>query len=155
MFRLHIDDSFEQLEKSIPDEIFFPDTLGGFDVNLQNQYLLKLNSIAQNQNKVVKVYISYPVDDSIQKFYTNLNLTFEPIEDFLNLFNQLHDYNVHPNTNIKNFVTTVEKLLDDNDIKLKYNRLLETHNRIMETQLERYNELEKKYMELKLSLTNV
>ncbi len=46
---------------------------------------------------------------------------------------------------IKDFITTIEKLLDDNDIKLKYNRLLETHNRSMKTQLERYNELEKKY----------
>jgi hypothetical protein len=104
MFRLHINDSFEQLEKSIPDEIFFPDTLGGFDVNLQNQYLLTLNNIAQKQNKVVKVYISYPVDNSIQKFYPNLKLTFESIEDFLKLFNQLHDYKIHPDVNIKNFV---------------------------------------------------
>jgi hypothetical protein len=92
------------LEKSIPDEIFFPDTLGGFDINLRNQYLSKLDDIAQKQNKVVKVYIGYPVDDSIQKFYSNLKLTFEPIEDFLKLFNQLCDYNIHPDRNIKNFV---------------------------------------------------
>ena len=91
--------------------------------------------------------------------------TFEvsgkPIEEALHNLLQVNRYpfkvqkEVYKTTsNIKDFVTTVEKLLDDNDIKLKYNRLLETHNRSMEAQLERYNELEKKYLELKLSLTN-
>jgi hypothetical protein len=92
--------------------------------------------------------------------------TFEvsgkPMEEALHNLLQVNRYpfkaqkEVYKTTsNIKQFISTVGKLIDDNDIKLKYNKLLETHNRIMERQLERYNELEKKYMELKFSLTNV
>jgi hypothetical protein len=92
--------------------------------------------------------------------------TFEvsgkPIEDVLHNLLQVYRYPFKvqkevykTSSSLKDFVDIVKKLLEDNDIKLKYNRLLETHNKSMETQLERYNELEKKYLELKLSLTNV
>jgi hypothetical protein len=104
MFRLDKIDHLDLFEQSIPDEIFFGDTLGGFDIDLKNQYLDRLNSIAKNQNKIVKVRLSYVVEDTIQQCYPNLKLTFELIEDFLKLFNQLHNYNTHPDINIKNFV---------------------------------------------------
>jgi hypothetical protein len=88
----------------IPNEIFFPDMLGGFEVDLRNQQLTELNNIAKNQNQIVDVYICYHVDSSIQQSYSNLKLKFEPVDQFLKLFGQVRNYNIHPDSDIKNFI---------------------------------------------------
>jgi hypothetical protein len=50
------------------------------------------------------MYIGYFAEDQIQKLYPNLKLTFEPLEQYLKLFSQLNNYNIHPDNNFKNFV---------------------------------------------------
>jgi prophage antirepressor-like protein len=136
-------------------------------------YLAYIGSI--ENNGLIKVGFSdSKFDERLSKHFSSesqydqfrLLNTFEvsgkPIEEALHNLLQVNRYpfkaqkEVYKTTStIKDFITTVEKLLDDNDIKLKYNRLLETHNRSMKTQLERYNELEKKYLELTLRFSNV
>jgi len=104
MFYLDLKNFSSLYSRPIPKEIFFPDMLGGFEVDLQNRQLTELNSIAENQDQIVDVYISYHVNSSIQQSYSNLKLKFEPVDQFLKLFGQLHNYNIHPDSDIKNFI---------------------------------------------------
>ena len=78
--------------------------------------------------------------------------TFEvsgkPIEDVLHNLLQVYRYPFKvqkevykTSSSLKDFVDIVKKLLEDNDYKLKYGRVLE-----------KYNELEKKFLELQLQL---
>jgi hypothetical protein len=69
------------------------DHLGGFDKELNNPCLSKLSS------NVTK--IRYIVTDKLKEKYPNIKSDIA--KDFL-LFDQLTDYNMHPEVNFKNFV---------------------------------------------------
>ena len=81
--------------------------------------------------------------------------TFEvsgkPIEDVIHGLLQTYRYPFKvqkeiykTSSSLKDFVNTVHKLLEDNDYKLKYNKLLE-----------KYNEIEKKNLELQLQIQKI
>ena len=81
--------------------------------------------------------------------------TFEvsgkPIEDVIHGLLQTYRYPFKvqkeiykTSSSLKDFVNTVHKLLEDNDYKLKYNKLLE-----------KYNEIEKKNLELQLQIQRI
>lgn len=127
--------------------------------SIENNGLIKVGFSDSKFDERLSKHISSESQYDQFRLLDTFEVSGKPIEEALHNLLQVNRYpfkaqkEVYKTTsNIKDFITTVEKLLDDNDIKLKYNRLLETHNRSMETQLERYDELEKKYLELRLSL---
>jgi prophage antirepressor-like protein len=69
-----------------------------------------------------------PVEDQIHNLLNHYRFSFERQKEIYK-----------PTSCLKNFIKNIEELINDNDYKLKYNRLLEKHN-----------ELEKKYLMLQL-----
>jgi prophage antirepressor-like protein len=69
-----------------------------------------------------------PVEDQIHNLLNHYRFIFERQKEIYK-----------PTSCLKNFIKNIEELINDNDYKLKYNRLLEKHN-----------ELEKKYLMLQL-----
>lgn len=130
--------------------------------SVDNSGLIKVGFSDSKFDERLTKHISSESQYEQFRLLNTFEVSGKPIEEALHNLLQVNRYpfkaqkEVYKTTSsIKDFITTVNKLLDDNDTKLKYNKLLETHNRSMETQLERYNELEKKYLELRQSLGNV
>src|SRR5210317_110526 len=85
------------------NSIIITDHLGGFDVNYENAYLEKLNTIAQNRNRKLILQTSYILNEHVEiknkyKFLDfRFSNTFFPKISFLN-------YKNPPEVDYKNFI---------------------------------------------------
>ena len=81
-------------------ELELVDHLGGFDKNLHNTKLEKINNFAKNKDKTIFLYVSNPLNDTVTKKYLNLifRLVVHPG------LKQFKDYNKHPDLHYKNFI---------------------------------------------------
>lgn len=91
-------------DQPLPDSVILQDHLGGFEQNLTNKIFDALNATAGKQQKQLDVIQHNVLDDTVKRHYPNLNLKFDAgLQDQFNL-GFMHDYNMHPEVNFKNFV---------------------------------------------------
>lgn len=126
--------------------------------SVDNNGLIKVGFSDSKFDERLAKHISSESQYEQFRLLNTFEVSGKPIEDVLHNLLQVNRYpfkaqkEVYKTTsNIKDFIDTVDKLLDDNDYKLKYSRLLERNH---ETE-KKYSELEKEFLELKLSLVNV
>ena len=88
----------------LPDTITIKDHLGGFNQDGTNYILDHLNAIAAKQNKKLSLVYHIILDYTVKKNYPNLDIIFDA--DFQNKANlmELHNYNIHPEIDFKNFL---------------------------------------------------
>jgi len=91
--------------EKIPEDITFPilleDHLGGFDIQLNNDYFKILDDYAESKNLIGEVYTNYLFDDSIKVKYKNLEFKLY-FEEYLN---DLRSYTMHPENKFENFIS--------------------------------------------------
>lgn len=84
-------------------QIRIHDHLGGFDCNLKNDVLERLDCLAKNNHKKIEVHTEYIFNDTVRNLYPNLDLKFDLIMHKA-LLNSLTSYNIHPEQKFKNFL---------------------------------------------------
>lgn len=118
--------------------------------SVDNNGLIKVGFSDSKFDERLAKHISSESQYEQFRLLNTFEVSGKPIEDVLHNLLQVNRYpfkaqkEVYKTTsNIKDFIDTVDKLLGDNDYKLKYSKILE-----------RNHELEKKFLEFKLSLAN-
>jgi prophage antirepressor-like protein len=114
---------------------------------IENHGLIKVGFSDSKFDERLAKHISSESQYDQFRLLDTFEVSGKPIEDAMHNLLQVNRYpfkaqkEVYKTTsNIREFINTVEKLLDDNDYKLKYSRLLGS-----------YNELERKFLELQLN----
>ena len=114
---------------------------------IENHGLIKVGFSDSKFDERLSKHISSESQYDQFRLLDTFEVSGKPIEDTLHNLLQVNRYpfkaqrEVYKTTsNIRDFIHTVEKLLSDNDYKLKYNRLLGC-----------FHELERKFIELKLN----
>ena len=122
--------------------------------SIENHGLIKVGFSDSKFDERLSKHISSDSQYEQFRLLDTFEVSGKPVEDVLHNLLQVNRYPFKAQkevykttTNIKHFVDTVEKLLDDNDYKLKSSRLLKSLH-----EMERkYSELERKFLELKLN----
>jgi len=96
---IKLSQQLETLDDSVT-ELVILDHLGGFDSNLHNTKLERINNFAKHKNKIVDLYVSNFMDVSVTKKYSNLTFKLSVFPGLKQFF----DYNIHPNLEYKNFI---------------------------------------------------
>jgi prophage antirepressor-like protein len=114
--------------------------------SIDNNCLIKVGFSDSKFDERLSKHISSESQYEQFRILETYEVSGKPIEDIIHSLLQTYRYpfkaqkEVYKTTSsIKEFINIVSKLLEDNDYKLKYNKLEK-----------RYNELEKKYLELQL-----
>jgi prophage antirepressor-like protein len=114
---------------------------------IKNHGLIKVGFSDSKFDERLSKHISSESQYDQFRLLDTFEVSGKPIEDAMHNLLQVNRYpfkaqkEVYKTTsNIRDFIHTVEKLLGDNDYKLKYSRLLGS-----------YNELERKFLELQLN----
>lgn len=122
--------------------------------SIDNNGLIKVGFSDSKFDERLTKHISSESQYDQFRLLNTFEVSGKPIEEALHNLLQVYRYPFKvqkevykTSSSIKDFITTVEKLLDDNDYKLKYSRLLERNH---ETE-KKYSDLEKKYLELRLA----
>lgn len=88
----------------VPDKFLFNDHMGGFDINLQNKILKRLNDFASQENKIFDITVHQIFTNNITSTYPNLKITFSIENQERINTGHFYNYNMHPELNYKNFV---------------------------------------------------
>jgi hypothetical protein len=88
----------------VPDKFLLADHIGGFDSNLQNKILQRLNNFASQENKIFDITITQIFTNEIIAKYPNLKITFSmQWQEIINT-GHFYNYNMHPELDYKNFI---------------------------------------------------
>lgn len=88
----------------VPDEFLFGDHINGFDINLQNKILQRLNDFADQKNKIFDITTHQILSDNIIVKYPNLKIRFSMEDQERINTGHFYNYNIHPDINYKNFI---------------------------------------------------
>jgi hypothetical protein len=88
----------------VPDKFLLNDHINGFDINLQNKILQRLNNFARQENKIFDITIHQIFTNEIIAKYPNLKITFSMQEQERINTGHFYNYNMHPELDYKNFV---------------------------------------------------
>ena len=88
----------------VPDKFLFNDHIGGFDINLQNKILKRLNDFASQENKIFDITVHQIFTNNITSTYPNLKITFSIENQERINTGHFYNYSMHPELNYKNFV---------------------------------------------------
>lgn len=77
------------------------DHLGGFDQQLHNPILSQVNQSAQEQGIIGQVTVTMPLGRKVRDCYPNLKFNYKHMDY---MWESLHNYNIHPELNYKNFI---------------------------------------------------
>lgn len=89
---------------TLPDAFKIMDHLGGWDINLRNDYLQSLDQQAKSQGRIFNITYHQIVPDCTKYQYKNLKIQFSPSYQKLMNFNHFTRYKIHPELTFENFV---------------------------------------------------
>lgn len=91
-------------DQPLPDSVIIQDHMGGFEKDLTNKILDSINATATAQQRQLDVIHHNVLDSVIKQHYPNLNLKFDANLQYKFNIGVMHDYNLHPNVDFKNFI---------------------------------------------------
>jgi len=89
----------------LPETFVLGDNMGGFDDDVNNDILHKINDFAKSQDRRYNIITDQRYTKKIKDHYPNLNFVFS-LEVFLAYSSllELHDYKQHPERNVDTFL---------------------------------------------------